>query len=272
MSMKVTFVGGGNMASALIGGMLARGWPADHVRVAEVDAGARERLGQRFGVFASGDLALAAAEADCLLFAVKPQQLREVAAAAAPLCTGRLVVSIAAGVRMADLARWLAGHDRIVRVMPNTPALVRAGVSVACALPGVSAAQRAAVTGLLEAGGKVLWVADESMIDAATAVSGSGPAYAFYLMEAMQEAAEKLGFTPSEARLLAVETVLGAGRLAEAGTDSAAVLRERVTSRGGTTEKALSVLEGRGVKAALVEAIQAAEARARELGDGAGRQ
>ncbi len=269
--MKVTFVGGGNMATALIGGMLARGWPAADVRVAELDAGARERLGRQFGVFASDDLAQAAAGAECLLFAVKPQQLREVAAAAAPLCAGRLVVSIAAGVRMADLGRWLGGHDRIVRVMPNTPALVRAGISVACALPGVPAVQREAVTALLEAGGKVLWVDRESMIDAATAVSGSGPAYAFYLIEGMQQAAEGLGFAPADARLLAVETVLGAAKLAEAGTDSAAVLRQRVTSKGGTTERALSVLDGHGVKAVLVEAIRAAEARARELGEAAGR-
>ncbi|MFN8998366.1 MAG: pyrroline-5-carboxylate reductase [Betaproteobacteria bacterium] len=270
--MKVTFVGGGNMASALIGGMLARGWPASHVRVAEVDAGARKRLDERFGVFASADLAGAAAGSDCLLFAVKPQQLRAVAATAAPLCVDRLVVSVAAGVRMADLARWLGGHERIVRVMPNTPALVRAGVSVACALPGVPGAQREAVTALLEAGGKVLWVGAESMIDAATAVSGSGPAYAFYLMEAMQEAAEKLGFAPDEARLLAVETVLGAGKLAESSEDSAAVLRKRVTSPGGTTERALAVLESRGVKAAVIQAVEAAEARARELGEAAGRE
>ncbi len=260
------------MASALIGGMLARGWPASHVRVAEVDAGARKRLDERFGVFTSADPAAAAAGSDCLLFAVKPQQLRAVATAAAPLCVDRLVVSVAAGVRMADLARWLGGHERIVRVMPNTPALVRAGVSVACALPGVSGAQREAVTALLEAGGKVLWVAAESMIDAATAVSGSGPAYAFYLMEAMQEAAEKLGFALDEARLLAVETVLGAGKLAEASEDSAAVLRQRVTSPGGTTERALSVLETRGVKAAVIQAVEAAEARARELGEAAGRE
>lgn len=269
--MKVTFVGGGNMASALIGGMLARGWQAADVRVAEVDAGARERLGAAFGVFTSRDLAQAVSGADCVLFAVKPQQLRAVASDAAPLCAGRLVVSIAAGVRMADLSRWLGGHARIVRVMPNTPALVRAGISVACALPGVSLPQREAVTALLEAGGKVVWVDREAMIDAATAVSGSGPAYAFYLIEGMQQAAEALGFPPAEARLLAVETVLGAAKLAEASPDSAAVLRERVTSKGGTTEKALSVLDGHDVKTVLVEAIKAAEARARELGEAAGR-
>lgn len=269
--MKVTFVGGGNMASALIGGMLARGWPAADVRVAEVDATARERLGRQFGVFATADLPLATDGAECVLLAVKPQQLREVAQAAAPLCTGRLVVSIAAGVRMTDLSRWLGGHERIVRVMPNTPALVRAGISVACALPGVPAVQREAVTALLEAGGKVVWVEREGMMDAATAVSGSGPAYAFYLIEGMQQAAETLGFTPAEARLLAVQTVLGAAKLAEASEDSAAVLRQRVTSKGGTTEKALLVLEGHGVKAVLVEAIQAAETRARELGEAAGR-
>ncbi len=270
--MKVIFVGGGNMAAALIGGMLARGWPACDVRVADVDVKTCEHLGQRFGVFASTDVAAAATEADCLVFAVKPQQLRAAALAAAPSCVGRLVVSIAAGVRMADLARWLGGHERIVRVMPNTPALVRSGVSVACALPGVSEAQRRAVSALLEAGGKVMWVSAESMIDAATAVSGSGPAYAFFLMEAMQQAAEELGFTPADARVLAVETVLGAGRLAETSEDSVAVLRERVTSRGGTTERALSVLEGRGVRAAVVEAIRAAEVRARELGEAAGRE
>ena len=269
--MKIAFIGGGNMATAIIGGLLARGADAADLRVAEIDAAARERLGREFGVTAVADALEAAAGADCVFLAVKPQQMRTVVASVAPACASALVVSIAAGIRTADLSRWLGGHDRIVRVMPNTPALIRQGLSAAFPLAGVSAGQRAAVDDLLGAVGKVLWVPNEDALDGVTALSGSGPAYVFYLIEAMQEAAGRLGFDTEAARLMSIQTVLGAAGLAAQSTEPAATLRARVTSKGGTTERALQVLEERGAKAAFVDAIEAAAVKSRELGDAFGR-
>lgn len=265
--MRLTFIGGGNMASALIGGILARGGAVADIQVADVMPQACERLHAEFGVAVHESPVAAIAGSECVVLAVKPQQLRAVAIGLAAHVGTRLVLSIAAGIRTDDLSRWLGGHARIVRAMPNTPALVRAGITAVYALPAVTPAEREAMQQTLSAAGKVLWVAREQLLDAVTAVSGSGPAYAFYLIEAMQDAAMQLGFDADTARLLSVETVLGAARLAEASDASAAVLRERVTSKGGTTERALSVLEARGVKQSLVDAMLAAEARSRELGD-----
>lgn len=269
--MKIAFIGGGNMANAIIGGLLQQGTRAADICVAEIDPAARELIAGTLGVTAVAEGRDAAHGAGCVILAVKPQHMHSAVAGLGSACDDAVVVSIAAGIRTADLSRWLGGHDRIVRVMPNTPALIRAGVSAAFALAGVTAEQRGVVDGLLSAVGKVLWVADEAMLDAVTAVSGSGPAYAFYLIEAMQDAAMRLGFDADAARLLSIETVLGAARLAEASPETAATLRERVTSKGGTTQRALEVLEARGAKAAFVEAIEAAAARSRELGDAFGK-
>ena len=269
--MKIAFIGGGNMANAIIGGLLQQGASPGDLRVAEIDPDARERIAATLGVTAVASGAEAAQGAECVILAVKPQHMRPAVAAVSSACTDAIVVSIAAGIRTADLSRWLGGHGRIVRVMPNTPALIRAGISAAFALPGVTAPDREAVHGLLAAVGQVLWVDEEGKLDAVTALSGSGPAYAFYLIEAMQEAARKLGFDAAAARTLSVHTVLGAAKLAEASPDTAAVLRERVTSKGGTTQRALEVLESRGAKAAFVEAIEAAAVRSRELGDAFGK-
>lgn len=268
--MRLTFIGGGNMASALIGGLLAQGEAAADIHVADVMPEARERLHAEFGVAVHESPVAAVAGSDCVVLAIKPQQLRAVALELAAHVGTQLVLSIAAGIRTDDLSRWLGGHARIVRAMPNTPALVRAGVTAVYALPGVTPAEREAVQQTLSAAGKVLWVAEERFLNAVTAVSGSGPAYAFYLIEAMHDAAMQLGLDADAARLLSVETVLGAARLAEASDVSAAVLRARVTSKGGTTERALSVLEARGVKQSLIDAMIAAEARSRELGDAFG--
>jgi len=269
--MKLAFIGGGNMATALIGGILGQGGSPQDIRVAEIVPEARERLHADFGVTALASAPEAAAGAQCILFAVKPQQMAAVAPLVGEAARHALVVSIAAGIRTADLGRWLGGHERIVRVMPNTPALVGAGVSALFGLPAVSAAERQAVERLFAAVGKVLWVEREVQIDAVTAVSGSGPAYAFYLIESMEQAAIQLGFDAEAARLLSVQTVLGAAKLAEASPERAEVLRARVTSKGGTTERALFVLEGHNVKQHIVEAILAAEVRSRELGDAAGK-
>lgn len=269
--MKLAFIGGGNMATALIGGILGSGTPATEIRVADIVPETRERLRAEFGVAAVESATAAAAAADCIVFAVKPQQLRAVAAELVGTARDALIVTIAAGVRTGDLARWLGNHERIVRVMPNTPALVGAGMSALFALPAVNAAERQAVEQLFAVVGEVLWVEHEAQIDGVTAISGSGPAYAFYLVESMQAAAEQLGFDAKAARLLSVTTLLGAAKLADASPESAEVLRARVTSKGGTTERALSVLEGHAVKQHIVEAILAAEARSRELGEAAGK-
>lgn len=269
--MKITFLGGGNMATALVGGLLARGFAASDIRVIEPLAEARERLGTRFAVTClplPTDEALAC---DVLLLAVKPQQMREALAPLAGRLAQQLVISIAAGTRLADISRWLGGHGRLVRTMPNTPALIGAGLTALCAAAGVDAEARARAETILAAVGRTLWIEDEALMDAVTAVSGSGPAYVFYFIEALQEAARQLGFTAAQARLLASETVLGAARLAAASEEDVAVLRQRVTSKGGTTEAALASLEADGVKAAVMRAVAAACARGRQLGEQLGR-
>jgi pyrroline-5-carboxylate reductase len=258
------------MATALVGGLIAQGFPREDLAVADVSPEARARIVDQFGVRADADPAAAARDAQCVVFAVKPQQLRAVAEGLAGTVAPALVVTIAAGIRMADLGRWLGGHGRIVRVMPNTPALVRAGISAAVAAPAVGADDRAMVDRLLAAAGRVLWIEREELMDAVTAVSGSGPAYVFYLLEAMEQAALELGFDARAARLLSLETVLGAARLAAADDTDPAVLRARVTSRGGTTERAIGVLEAAGVRQHFVDAIKAAAERSRELGDALG--
>jgi pyrroline-5-carboxylate reductase len=206
-------------------------------------------------------------DCDVVLLSVKPQQMREACTPLVPYLKQQLIISIAAGLRLADLSRWLGGYDKLVRTMPNTPALIGAGVTGLYASPAVSKAGRAGAERILQAVGSTLWIADEAQMDAVTAVSGSGPAYAFLFIEALQEAAAQLGFTPEQARQLSIETALGAARLAAQSDDPASVLRERVTSKGGTTEAALRTMAERGVKNGIVAGILAADARGRELGD-----
>ncbi len=270
--MNITFIGGGNMASALIGGLLKQGFAAAAIHGVEIDPKARARLAADYGIACHEAPDAAALEADIIVLAVKPQQLRGVAAAIAPQLKSQLVISIAAGVRAADLSRWLHGYARIVRAMPNTPALVRAGITGLYALPAVSAREREEAQRILGAVGECLWVEDEPLLDAVTAVSGSGPAYVFYFMEALEAAAVELGLSEAAARALALATFLGAARLASQSDESPATLRARVTSKGGTTERALASLEQAGVKAAINAAVKAAAARAKELGDELGAQ
>lgn len=269
--MDISFIGGGNMASALIGGLIAQGFDAARIRVVEISPESREALRARYGVQVFGGMDAAAVAADVVVLAVKPQQLKEVATALTPMLSRQLVVSIAAGVRAPDLARWLGGYRQLVRVMPNTPAMVSSGMSGLYALPEVTPAQRQQAETVLRAVGKSLWLTEETEMDAVTAVSGSGPAYVFYFMEAMQAAATEFGFTPEQARTLTLETFLGAARLAAQSDEDAATLRARVTSKGGTTERALANMEQAGVKAAIVQAIHAAAERSRELGDALGK-
>jgi pyrroline-5-carboxylate reductase len=268
--MRILFIGGGNMASALIGGLLQRGFQPADLRVIEVSEEARGRLRQSFGVVVAGALDGAITE-DVVLLAVKPQQMPGVAQGLRPHLRGQLVLSIAAGIRTADLSRWLGGHDRIARAMPNTPALAGAGMSGLYAAARASQADRDAAQRILGAVGTVVLVDREDLIDGVTAISGSGPAYVFYFIEALQQAALELGFDATQARMLATETFRGAAKLAGESTETAAVLRERVTSRGGTTERALKTMEAHGVKDSIVEAVHAAAKRSAELGDEFGR-
>jgi len=273
--MGITFIGGGNMATALIGGMVARGRAAADFRVVEPLAEQRERLTARFpGIHLHPEVdARAVTGVDLVVLAVKPQQARAAAHALAPhlaAAASPVVLSIIAGIRRADLARWLGPPARLVRAMPNTPALIGKGISGIYAGPDVDAPGRALAAAVLEAAGEVVWLASESMLDAVTAVSGSGPAYVFYFLEACEDAARKQGFTAAEARRLAYATFAGAVALAQESADPAATLRAQVTSKGGTTERALAVLEARAVKAAIVDAVAAAAERAQELGDAFG--
>jgi pyrroline-5-carboxylate reductase len=266
---KSTFIGGGNMALAIAGGLVARGTPSADIRIVEPLPAQRARIAERLpgvGVFAASEQA-ALQGADIVVLAVKPQQMREAARALAPFAPAvPVVLSIAAGIRSADLSRWLGGYVRIVRAMPNTPALVGAGISALYAMPEAkSVAGRAAE--VLDACGAVIECAREVDLDAVTAVSGSGPAYVFYFLEALEAAAIDLGLPADVARALALATFEGSVKLARQSGEAPATLRGNVTSKGGTTARALGVLDDAAVGDTFVEAVRAAAGRARELGD-----
>ena len=265
--MQITFVGGGNMASALIGGLLQRDFSPAQLSVVEITTQGREKLQHAFNVRVVAGLTQGVTQSDVIVLAVKPQQLPAVARELAPLLENHLVISIAAGIRATDISRWLARHKRVVRAMPNTPALIRAAVTGLYAMTEVTAEEKQKAEAVLGAVGSVLWVENEELLDAVTAVSGSGPAYVFYFIEAMQIAARELGLTAAQARQMSVETFLGAARLASESSEDAAVLRARVTSPGGTTERAIASLEQDDVKRAVASAMYAASQRAREIAD-----
>ncbi|HZN25573.1 MAG TPA: pyrroline-5-carboxylate reductase [Burkholderiales bacterium] len=264
--MSIAFIGGGNMATALIVGMLKKGRRPQEIHVVDIEHEARERLAREQHVSTSAAMDAQLHGAECIVLAVKPQNMRDVARGLAPFLRAPLVITIAAGVRYADLSRWLGGHTRIVRAMPNTPALALAGVTGLYAPASVSKDDRNRAEQILGAAGSTLWVETEEEIDAVTAVSGSGPAYVFYFIEALQEAAVDLGFSPDAARLLALETFRGAVKLAVESPEPPATLRARVTSKGGTTERAIAELERSGVRKAILKAARAAAGRSRELG------
>lgn len=269
--MKITFIGGGNMATALIGGMLQQGAAPSDVTVVEIVPEARERLKRELGVRAVAGPAEGVPGSETVVLAVKPQQLGEAARALRPLLTDQLVISIAAGIRAPDLSRWLGGYQNVVRAMPNTPALIRKGMTGLYALPGVSAAGRRGAESVLGAVGEILWLENDAMMDAITAVSGSGPAYVFYFTEALQQAAQELGFAPADAKRLALATFQGASELAATSGEEPAALRARVTSKGGTTERAVAAMDRAQVKIGIAGAVAAAAARSRELGDELGK-
>ena len=264
--MNICFIGGGNMAYALIGGLLGRGFDPAQISVVEINPDGRTRLQHDFSVHAVESLAEGIAGSQIIVFAVKPQQLREIALQLAPLLSGQLLISIAAGVRADDLARW-ADSQNIVRAMPNTPALIQSGMTGLYALPEVSITQRNQAQDILAAVGETLWLIDETMLDAVTAISGSGPAYVFYFIEALQQAARELGLNAEDARRLSLATFLGASKLAAGSDEDASVLRARVTSKNGTTDRALASLSSHHVAEHIALAAHAAAARAREMGD-----
>jgi pyrroline-5-carboxylate reductase len=263
----VAFIGGGNMSGALVGGLIAAGVDAARLRIVEPSAEQRARLAQRFpgvGILAAADASLRAAQA--VVWAVKPQQFPEAAAQCRDHLGDALHVSIMAGVRCGAIARH-AGARRIVRTMPNTPALIGRGITGLYATAQVGDADRDVADALLAPAGARVWVEREDLLDAVTAVSGSGPAYVFYLAEAMVGAGEQLGLTAAQARELALATIAGAAALAQGSDDALATLRANVTSKGGTTAAAIAVLDAAQVQPRIGEALHAAARRAKELGD-----
>ena len=265
--MKIAFIGGGNMASAIVGGLLQRGYAPAEIGIVEVAAEARQRLAEQFKVQVFAEPVAELLDAPLIVLAVKPQQLADVAATLASKLSTQLVISIAAGIRSTDLSRWLNGYQNIVRVMPNTPALVQAGVAGLLALPSVSKANRDAAEALMRCVGEVIWVESDDAIDAVTAVSGSGPAYVFYFIEALEQAARDLGLDADAARTLSLQTFSGAAKLALGSSESAGVLRARVTSKGGTTERAILTMQQSKIGEQFAVAVRAAAQRSRELGD-----
>jgi pyrroline-5-carboxylate reductase len=269
--LKISFIGGGNMATALIGGIAGKLTAGSNIHVVDINADALNKLSQQFGVTTAQQIDAAVGRSDVIVLAVKPQQMKEVVAQLQPHVGSQLVLSIAAGIRAVDLSRWMNGHSAIVRTMPNTPALIGQGITGMVAMSGVSKEQHEAADAIMRAVGPTVWLDDEALIDPVTAVSGSGPAYVFYFIEAMQLAAQEMGMTAEQGTQLAIATFVGASQLAAQSPEPVSVLRERVTSKGGTTYAALTSMEGSGVKEAIVRAMKAAAARGKELGEEFGR-
>ncbi len=265
-SVSMAFIGGGNMASAIIGGLLRQGMRPDQITVVEPFAETAAKLQRDFGIAALPAASPALARAQLVVWAVKPQLFSEAAAPVMPHTREALHLSVAAGIRTDSIRRWV-GTDRVVRCMPNTPALVGQGMTALYPCPAVTEADKALVDQVIGTTGQSVWVTQESQLDAVTALSGSGPAYVFYFLEAMTEAGVGMGLPHAQAYQLAVATFAGSASLAAASTESPEVLRQRVTSKGGTTYAAITAMEASGVKPAFIHAMQAAEQRARELGD-----
>jgi len=263
---RIAFVGGGNMASAILGGLLRAGHPAARVTVVEPYAPQADKLRATFGVAAEAAGGSFLDKADLVVWAVKPQAFREAVVPCAPHVGRALHLSVMAGIRSDAIAR-ATGSERIVRAMPNTPALIGAGIAGLYARPAVDAADRATAEAVLAPTGESLWVAREEDLDAVTALSGSGPAYVFFFVEAMMRAATEMGLDEAQGRRLALATFHGATALARSSDEPVETLRARVTSKGGTTHAAITALEAAGVQDAIARAVRAAQARARELGD-----
>jgi len=266
---RIGFIGGGNMTRSIIGGLITNEISPNLIKISDPDPGQRDRLVAQFGITATQENREVAEDADVVVLAVKPQVLRKATGPIGDLVRDRnlLVISIAAGVRIEDISSWLGGHTAIVRVMPNTPALVGSGASALFAPPSITEAQCDTAESILRAVGITVWLTNEDQIDTVTALSGSGPAYFFYLMEAMEATACKLGLTPKMARLLTLETAIGAARLALESSEDLSSLRKRVTSPGGTTERAIEIFDQAETDKTIERAISSAAVRSRELAD-----
>jgi pyrroline-5-carboxylate reductase len=264
---KIAFLGGGNMALSLIGGLVSDGFNPSHIHIADPDANRLETIKASYAVQTYTDNTRAINECRVIVPAVKPQQLQHVVKQCSPLWQDNMMlISIAAGIRLNDIARWLERPNAaIVRTMPNTPALVQAGATALYANEFVSAQQKELAESILRAVGITLWVQDEEQINVVTALSGSGPAYFFLVMEAIETAAIELGLEPETAKLLCLQTAFGASKMALESNDSTALLRQKVTSPGGTTERAIHELEDGGLRSLFENALIAAALRAREL-------
>lgn len=271
-SPRIVFIGGGNMAQALMIGLQQRGFAMSQITVIDPDTGKHAALQARLGVQTESQLNTAVASAEVIVLAVKPQHLATVAQALAPHLQQQLVLSVAAGIRTQDLSRWLGGYDNIIRTMPNTPAQIQAGITGAFALPAVTAAQRALADQLLLAAGEVVWLDTETQLDAVTAISGSGPAYVFLMIEALTAAGVALGLSEAQSQQLSLATFKGASLLAAGSDTPVATLREQVTSKGGTTEQGLLSMRAHDIHGMMREAAQRAALRAKELGDQLGAQ
>ena len=268
----IGFIGGGNMARSLIGGLVRAGYPTEALYVADPNDAIRSALAADFGINTSSDNRQIVAASDVVVLAVKPQVLKEVASSIkGSQREHQLFLTVAAGIRTTSLASWLGSNTPIVRAMPNTPALVQSGATGLFANPRVSEAQRDLAESIMRAAGLVQWIDDEALMDAVTALSGSGPAYLFLVMEAMEKAGQDLGLPAETARLLTLQTAFGAAKLALEIEEDPAVLRQNVTSPGGTTERAIQVLQQEGLEALFNKALHAARDRAQELADELGK-
>ena len=265
MTEHIAFIGGGNMASAIISGLIRGGTPREMVQVVEPFADARNRLLADFGIAAQPQAGADLAEADTLIWAVKPQAFKEAAGQVRVHAGKALHLSVAAGIPSHSIATWL-GNERVIRTMPNTPALIGKGMTALFARDAASTEDRACAARILRTTGDILWVEHEAQLDAVTALSGSGPAYVFYFIEAMTTAGTEMGLSASQAQQLAVATFIGAGELARSSNDPPQVLRERVTSKGGTTHAAITAMDVSQVKDHFIQALHAAARRAQELG------
>lgn len=264
---RIAVIGCGNMGRSLIGGLIAEGRPAAGLHAADPEAASRERVRTLYGIPVFTDNGAAIRGTSVVILAVKPQSMKAVVRAATPMLLEQrpLILSIAAGIRLRDIRRWLGTDLPVVRAMPNTPALIRAGATALCANEQVTSEQHALAEGIMAAVGRVLWVKDETLLDIVTALSGSGPAYFLMVMEALEKAAVELGLPAEQARALTLETALGTARMALAGSAEPVELRRQVTSPGGTTEAALQVLERADLTRIFRDAVRAASRRAAEL-------
>jgi len=266
MSDHIAFIGGGNMASAIISGLVRQGVSVHNIDVVEPFAEARDRLKEQFGIAAQTEAGSFLTRASVVMWAVKPQSFKEASQQVRLYTKDALHVSVAAGIRSDSISQWLQ-NERVIRTMPNTPALIGKGITALYARAAVTDTDRQKAERIIATTGDFLWLEAESQLDAVTALSGSGPAYMFYFMEAMTAAGAEMGLSREQAYKLAVATFIGAGELARASNEPPEILRQRVTSKGGTTYAAITAMDASGIKTLFAQALHAAQQRAKELGD-----